>query len=113
MRLLRSLGLIPCLLIVITAKAEITPERQQALRYLVRQDCGACHGLTLKGGLGPALTSDALANRSDELLVNSILHGRPGTAMPPWRGMISREEAEWMVNQLRQGLSQSMNHANH
>lgn len=113
MCLWRSLGLIFCLLMVITAKAEITPERQQDLRYLVRQDCGACHGLTLKGGLGPPLIPDALANQSDELLVNSIIHGRPGTAMPPWREMISREEAEWIVDQLRQGLSPSMNHANH
>lgn len=113
MCLWRSLGLISCLLMVITAWAEITPERQQALRYLVRQDCGACHGLTLKGGLGPALTPDALANRSEELLINSILQGRPGTAMPPWQEMISREEAEWIVDQLRQGLSPSMNHVNH
>lgn len=101
---LRSLGLILCLPIVITARAEIAPERRQALRYMVRQDCGSCHGMTLKGGLGPALTPRVLADKPVELLVNSILQGRPGTAMPPWQGMLSRDEAEWIVDQLRQGM---------
>ena len=27
----------------------------EALKRLVHQDCGSCHGLTLKGGLGPDL----------------------------------------------------------
>ena len=31
--------------------------RRAELVTLVRQDCGSCHGLTLKGGLGPALKS--------------------------------------------------------
>ena len=25
----------------------------KVLEHLVKQDCGSCHGLTLKGGLGP------------------------------------------------------------
>ena len=31
-------------------------ERARELIHIVRQDCGSCHGLTLAGGLGPALT---------------------------------------------------------
>ena len=31
-----------------------SPERQAELIYRVEQDCGSCHGLTMKGGLGPA-----------------------------------------------------------
>ena len=27
--------------------------RQDELLHLLRQDCGSCHGLTLRGGLGP------------------------------------------------------------
>ena len=38
----------------------VPPERQDQLRYLLRQDCGSCHGMTLKGGLGPALLPDNL-----------------------------------------------------
>lgn len=86
------------------AAADITPERQATLKYLIRQDCGSCHGMTLKGGLGPALTPEALRNKPEALLVNSILLGRPDTPMPPWEGLLTREEAEWIAHQLQQGL---------
>ena len=35
---------------------------------LVREDCGSCHGRTLKGGLGPPLLPEALAGRMEEVL---------------------------------------------
>lgn len=79
------------------------PERQQELLHLLKHDCGSCHGMTLKGGLGPALTPDALAGRPTELLVQTILDGRPNTAMPPWRGQLSRAEAQWLAEQLIAG----------
>lgn len=79
------------------------PERQRALIELLRQDCGSCHGMTLQGGLGPALLPDSLAGKGDSLLVQTILNGRPGTAMPPWRSLLSEAEAAWLVAQLRQG----------
>ena len=37
-----------------------TPADTAKLGNLVRQDCGSCHGLTLKGGLGKPLTADHL-----------------------------------------------------
>ncbi len=86
------------------AVAELSAQRQTELGHLLRQDCGSCHGMTLKGGLGPALTPEALIGKPDGLLVNSILHGRPGTPMPPWEGLLTREEADWIVQQLRKGL---------
>ena len=80
--------------------------RQAELRYLLRQDCGSCHGMTLKGGLGPALTTDALAGKPPQLLLNTILDGRPGTAMPPWRGLLSADDAVWLVDELLRGVEQ-------
>lgn len=90
--------------LVVAGSAWSTPDpgRQEALEYLLRQDCGSCHGMTLQGGLGPPLTADALAGKADELLISSILEGRPGTAMPPWKPFLSTEEAAWLVQQLRQ-----------
>jgi cytochrome c55X len=81
------------------------PPRQAALVDLVRQDCGSCHGLTLKGGLGPSLEPAALADKDDEVLSYVILNGRRGTPMPPWRGHLSESEAQWIVEQLKKGLS--------
>jgi len=34
---------------------EISAERQTELLYLLKQDCGSCHGMTLQGGLGSSL----------------------------------------------------------
>lgn len=84
--------------------AEIAAARQAELRNLLVQDCGACHGSTLKGGLGPSLLPQALSGRPDRLLVDAILDGRPGTAMPPWRPFLSQAEVKWLVRQLRHGL---------
>lgn len=80
---------------------EPSPERQTTLRNLLNHDCGACHGLTLKGGLGPSLLPEALAGKPDELLISTILEGRKGTAMPPWQPFMSKDEAAWLVGILR------------
>ena len=78
--------------------------RRAALVDMVRQDCGSCHGLTLKGGLGPPLLPAALAEKDVEQLRFVILNGRPGTAMPPWRPFLSEAEAQWIVEMLRTGF---------
>jgi cytochrome c55X len=77
--------------------------RQQELSHLLQQDCGSCHGLTLRGGLGPALLPANLAGKPASFLVQTILDGRPGTAMPPWRPLISETDAAWLVERLLSG----------
>ena len=80
------------------------PARRGELVDLVRQDCGSCHGLTLKGGLGPSLEPAALAGKDKEALRFVILHGRRGTPMPPWREHLTETEAGWIVELLKNGL---------
>lgn len=77
------------------------PPRQRELRHLLDHDCGSCHGLTRRGGLGPALSATALADRDDDFLIDTILFGRRGTPMPPWASELSRTDAQWLVNHLR------------
>lgn len=80
-------------------------QRQQQLLRMVRQDCGACHGLQLTGGLGPAITPAVLAERGGvELVYATIWHGRAGTPMPPWRGLLTEPEVRWMSQRLVEGL---------
>lgn len=85
------------------ASEPAAPRRTELIR-LVHQDCGSCHGLTLKGGLGPALLPDALANKPGDSLKATILFGRPGSAMPPWQRFLSESEAEWIVQNLQRGF---------
>ena len=79
------------------------PERQRELAHLLKRDCGSCHGGHLTGGLGPALTAEALQSRPDEALVATIVDGRPGTPMPAWRPFMNEIEARWLVFRLKQG----------
>ncbi len=80
------------------------PEREQALVRMVRQDCGSCHGMQLTGGLGPALTPQALAETPRESIAATIYHGRPGTPMPPWKAMLSEPESDWIAQRLQTGF---------
>jgi cytochrome c55X len=86
------------------AVAEPSPERRAELIYLLRQDCGSCHGMTLKGGLGPPLLPMALAGKDEAVLVDTVLKGVPGTPMPPWAFEIARSEARWLIENLKRGL---------
>ena len=82
----------------------VEPARQAQLKHLLLQDCGSCHGMTLKGGLGPALLPNHLKDKPDALLVATILEGRAGTAMPPWRSELTEADAQWLVELLREGV---------
>lgn len=77
--------------------------RAENLSRLVRQDCGACHGLTLKGGLGRPLLPETLADIDAEAIAEVILDGIPGTPMPPWRGNLSEADALWIARALKEG----------
>lgn len=79
------------------------PARQRELTHMLEHDCGSCHGGRLAGGLGPPLNAEALRERPDESLVATIIHGRPGTPMPPWRPFLSETEARWLVQRIKQG----------
>jgi cytochrome c55X len=82
--------------------AEPAPDAAKLTR-LVRQDCGSCHGLTMKGGLGKPLTVDRLQQWDVAQLTLIILDGVPGTPMPPWRPLMSEADARWIAETLRQG----------
>jgi len=71
---------------------------------MLKQDCGSCHGLTLRGGLGPPLLPKTLGAKPSAWLLQTILDGRPHTAMPPWRGLLTDTEARWLVENLKQGV---------
>lgn len=84
----------------IEARAEVD---RRKLGDLVRQDCGSCHGLTLKGGLGRPLTREALDHFPQDVVRDIILDGLPGTPMPPWRPLLTVEEAEAIAGMLKRG----------
>lgn len=60
-------------------------------------NCSACHGPNREGLVGPALTPDTLVE-DDAFYVETILNGRPATAMPAWgESGVSEAEATALV----------------
>ena len=111
--MLRAAVLLSALLlgpVLVFAQSEPAPDasRSRELVRMVRQDCGSCHGMRLTGGLGPALTREALADFPIDNLAAVIFHGRPGTPMPPWKAMLSEPEARWIAVRLQQGFPEEM-----
>lgn len=82
----------------------VTKTRQTELIQLVRQDCGSCHGLTLKGGLGSPLLPETLKDKTPEYIKTVILHGLAPAAMPPWKRFLSEADTEWIVVNLKKGF---------
>lgn len=95
-------------LIMLTAQmsageSTIPVERQKNLRHLVKHDCGSCHGMSLEGGLGPSLKPERISRFNTQQLATTILYGRPGTPMPPWRPFFTDAEATWLATSLMKG----------
>lgn len=84
------------------AQEQPGPERREELRTLLYQDCGSCHGMTLKGGLGPALPAERMRAFGTGALTQLILQGVPGTAMPAWAPLLTEPEARWLAEHLQQ-----------
>lgn len=86
------------------AAGDPDPARQAELTRLVRQDCGSCHGMTLKGGLGKPLLPENLHQRDAAELADVIMEGLAGTPMPPWKSLITRADAVWIASRLKEGF---------
>jgi mono/diheme cytochrome c family protein len=59
---------------------------------LYRSRCIVCHGQDGKGGIGPSLNNQSvLSIVSNAFLHDTLVRGRPGTAMPAWRQLSSED----------------------
>ncbi len=81
-----------------------TERSPDELMHLLKQDCGSCHGMRMKGGLGPELTKDKMEQLGVGGIYAVVKYGRPGTAMPPWSAILSDNEIEYIAKQLVKGV---------
>ena len=77
-------------------------------KALYAKHCASCHKLD---GSGMPPTFPALAgnpNLADaEYVIKTVLHGKPGTAMPPFGAQLSDEEVAAVVNYIRNAWGNS------
>lgn len=92
-----------------TVGSIVSLDRATELTHMVKHDCGSCHGMTLKGGLGPSLLPEQFKDKNIEYIKLTILHGRNGTAMPPWKSIISDDDAQWIAEFLISGKINQLN----
>ncbi len=64
------------------------------------KECQGCHGPIHQGGVGADLRPKALKKKEHNSLVETILNGRQGTAMPAWKSTFSKDDASGMVDWL-------------
>lgn len=96
-------ALVSAPVMVMSEESVVQSADQARLVNLVLQDCGSCHGMTLRGGLGPPLRPEQLADLPVEAIAAIIRDGVPDTAMPPWKPLLSAEEIHWISQQLKSG----------
>lgn len=99
----RKLSVFAVCSLLLTPVAGAESRTPAELTNLVVQDCGSCHGMTLKGGLGPPLHPDNLERLPAEAIAAIIREGIPDTAMPPWKPLLAPEEIDWISRQLKAG----------
>ncbi|NOX58337.1 MAG: c-type cytochrome [Planctomycetes bacterium] len=65
---------------------------------LYRSNCATCHGPSGEGAIGNSLNSPTfLSVASDAFLRDTIVHGRPNTAMPAWRKFDAQELSDLLA----------------
>jgi nitrite reductase (NO-forming)/hydroxylamine reductase len=68
---------------------------------MFEKECQGCHGPNHEGGVGADLRPDKIAKKNAYTLVQTILNGRPGTAMPPFSEKMNKADAQKMVDYLQ------------
>lgn len=65
---------------------------------IYRGQCAGCHGHSEDGGIGNGLVSASfLAVADDRFLADTIVNGRPGTAMPSWKELSAGDVSDLLA----------------
>ena len=65
------------------------------------KECQGCHGPNHEGGVGSDLRPSVIAKKNAYTLSETILNGKAGTAMPPFKEKFSKDDADKMVDYLQ------------
>ena len=65
------------------------------------RECQGCHGPNHEGGVGSDLRPTVIAKKNAYKLSEVIMNGKAGTAMPPFKEKMNKDDADKMVDYLQ------------
>ena len=68
---------------------------------MFEKECQGCHGPNHEGGVGSDLRPKVTAKKNAYMLAETILNGRPGTAMPQFDNKFTKADADKMVDYIQ------------
>lgn len=71
------------------------------VEQVFERECQGCHGPNHEGGVGSDLRPGVIEKVNSYMLAETILNGRAGTAMPPFKEKFSQADADKMVDYLQ------------
>ena len=72
------------------------------------RECQGCHGPNHEGGVGSDLRPAVISKKNAYTLSETILNGKPGTAMPEFKEKFSKGDADKMVDYLQHAALQNL-----
>jgi aldose sugar dehydrogenase len=97
-----------CMSVAITQPALSQNSVGREASALYTQNCAACHGRALNGGMAPSMLDDQWRFGSEDSdLVRSIAKGHPPQGMPGFEKSLSAEEIRALVVYIREQRAQS------
>lgn len=66
-----------------------------------KNNCAACHGDQMEGGIGPALNREEITNSEENVLIETVTNGRETGGMPSFRDQLSEQEIQDAVALLK------------
>src|SRR5262249_53992712 len=94
----------------ISASADTTPDNIEEGKLIFEDRCASCHGLQGRGDgpqapfLSPrpgSLISAGTSAKSDSDLLATISNGKPRTAMPAWKDLLTEEQRREVLAYVR------------
>ena len=77
--------------------AGLVQASEQPVTKLYQLHCGECHGANRLGAIGPALLPQNLKRLRKKSAAKVIRESRPAVQMPPFKGILSEEQIESLV----------------
>ena len=68
---------------------------------MFEKECQGCHGPNHEGGVGSDLRPKVTGKKNAYMLAETILNGRPGTAMPQFKEKLTKGDADKMVDYIQ------------